>query len=83
MSKKFLVKTIVQHVVWDLVVAESIAECVEKVETTDKDPFSVTNQTSWVKSVTEIDEWEPVIRDFHETITENYIKPLVKAVVIE
>jgi hypothetical protein len=83
MSKKFLVKTIVQHVVWDLVVAESIAECVEKVETTDKDPFSVTNQTSWVKSVIEVDEWGPVVRDFHPKITENYIEPLVTEVVLK
>jgi hypothetical protein len=82
MTKKFLVKTIIQQEVWDLVEATSIPDAVSIVEQTEKDPFVYTTCHSYVKSVTEIESWEDAIKEFHPTITENYIDSLVKETII-
>lgn len=82
MTKKFLVKTIIQQEVWDLVEATSIPDAVSIVEQTEKDPFVYTKCNSYVKSVTEIESWEAAIKEFHPTITENYIDSLVKETII-
>ena len=83
MTKKFLVKTIITTEVWDLVEADTIPDAVAKVEATQQDPFVYVHSSSWVKSVIEVDSWEATMRDFHPTITENYIEPLVNEVVLK
>lgn len=83
MPKKFLVKTIIETEVWDLVESNSIPDAVAKVESTQQDPFVYVHSSSWVKSVIEVDSWEVPIRDFHPTITENYIEALVNEVVLK
>lgn len=83
MTKKFLVKTIIEQEVWDLVCAESISAAIVKVHDTQQDPFLYTNCSSHVKSVTEVYEWEAVIRDFHPTIKNHYIDRLLEETIVK